>query len=58
MNRRFHLDKGNGKLLGVCAGLANYFAIDPMVVRIVWVISTLAFGLPLIVYIALALIAD
>jgi phage shock protein PspC (stress-responsive transcriptional regulator) len=27
--RRLQLDRNNGMLLGVCAGLARYFGIDP-----------------------------
>ena len=30
----FHLDKRNGKVFGVCAGSADYFGIDAMLVRI------------------------
>jgi phage shock protein C len=39
--RRMYLDKQNAKLLGVCAGVADYFGWDRKVVRIGWVISTL-----------------
>lgn len=55
----FRLDKHNGKLFGVSAGLANYTGIDPMVVRIGFVAATLlGFGLTIPIYIAVALIAD
>lgn len=55
----FRLDKGNAKLWGVCSGIANYFGIDPMIVRIGFVAGTLiGFGSLLLVYIAIALIAD
>ncbi len=26
--RKFHLDRRNGKIMGVCAGIADYFNID------------------------------
>jgi phage shock protein PspC (stress-responsive transcriptional regulator) len=29
MTARFTLDKGNGKLLGVCAGIARWADMDP-----------------------------
>ncbi len=29
------------KIAGVCAGFARYFAVDPVVVRIIWVVLTL-----------------
>lgn len=58
MNRAFHLDRSNRKLMGVCSGLANYFDLDPMLVRIGWVVATLAFGLPVIAYLIIGLVAD
>lgn len=58
MNRKFHLDRSNRKLLGVSAGLGNYFDIDPLLVRLGFVFGTLAFGLPLIIYFVIALVAD
>lgn len=58
-SKSFRLDRRNGKLWGVCAGIANYFGIDPMLVRIGFVLGTLVgFGSLILVYIAIALIAD
>ena len=55
----FRLDRQGGKLLGVCGGIANYFGIDPMLVRIGFVAGTLiGFGSLILVYLAIALIAD
>ena len=31
---RFYLDKRNGKIMGVCAGIADYTGIDVTIVRI------------------------
>ena len=57
--RRFHLDKPNGKVWGVCAGLAEYFQVDPMWVRVLFVAGTLiGFGSFLLIYLAIGLIAD
>ena len=37
--------KNEGKmLLGVCAGLADYIALDPTVVRLLWVLFTCVGG--------------
>jgi phage shock protein C len=45
------------KLAGVCSGIAQYFSIDPTLVRIAFVIGTIASGGPfLLAYIALAFI--
>ena len=38
------------KLGGVCGGMAEYFDMDPTVVRIAWVLLTIFTGLPLIAY--------
>ncbi|WP_457653898.1 PspC domain-containing protein [Rhodocaloribacter sp.] len=47
----------NKKISGVCAGLAEYFGIDPTLVRIAFVIGTIASGGPFILaYIILAII--
>lgn len=58
-SKNFRLDKSNGKIWGVCGGIANYFGIDATLVRIGFVLGTLiGFGSLLLVYIAIALIAD
>jgi len=47
----------NKKISGVCAGLAEYFGIDPTLVRIAFVIGTIASGGPFILaYLILAII--
>lgn len=36
-----------GKVLaGVCAGIANYFEIDPVIVRVFWIFLLIPGGLP------------
>jgi phage shock protein PspC (stress-responsive transcriptional regulator) len=58
-SRNFRLDKGNGKLFGVCAGIGNYLGIDPLLVRVGFVLGTLiGFGSFILIYLAIALIAD
>ena len=58
-SKEFRLDRRNGKIWGVCSGIANYFGIDPMIVRLGFVAGTLiGFGSLILVYIAIALIAD
>ena len=57
--RRFHLDKANAKLMGVCSGIADFFGCDVTLVRAAFVIGTLiGFGSLLIVYLAIGLLAD
>jgi phage shock protein PspC (stress-responsive transcriptional regulator) len=55
----FRLDKVNGKVMGVCAGLANRFGGDPLAWRLAFVLGTVCgFGSLIIVYIAIGLLAD
>ena len=50
------LVKGEKKFLGVCSGLANYFDMDPTVMRILFVIAVLGFGTGILIYFILAII--
>ena len=43
---RFEVDRGQGKLLGVCAGIANHVGVDVTIVRVVLVVATLMGGWP------------
>lgn len=55
----FHLDRPNAKVFGVCAGIGNYLGVNPMWVRIGFAAGTIiGFGSLLLVYLAIALIAD
>jgi phage shock protein C len=49
------LVKGEKKLLGVCSGLANYFDIDPTIVRVGFVLGVIFAGTGILVYIILAI---
>lgn len=44
--KKFYLDKSNGKWMGVCAGIANYFGIDATIVRVGAVLLTLVGAFP------------
>ena len=35
---------------GVCGGIAEYFNIDPTIVRLIWAISIFAYGTGLLAY--------
>lgn len=55
----FHLDRANKKIMGVCAGIAAYFGVDVTLVRIAFALGALlGFGTLVLVYLAIALIAD
>lgn len=60
MNSRakLYLDKQNAKLLGVCAGLADFTGIDVLWIRVAAVLATLlGSGFPLLAYIVIAMLA-
>ncbi len=46
------------KVSGVCGGVAEYFDIDPTIVRVVWGIAGLTTGFGLIAYIVAAVAMD
>jgi phage shock protein C len=58
-NSPFRLDKANAKLMGVCAGLANYTGIETVWIRVGFVAaSLLGFGSPVLIYLVIGLVAD
>jgi phage shock protein PspC (stress-responsive transcriptional regulator) len=55
----FRLDKQNGKLMGVCAGLSDYVGMNPLAWRLIFVAGTLiGFGSFILIYLAIGLLAD
>ncbi|RWX02507.1 PspC domain-containing protein [Flavobacterium cerinum] len=52
--KKFYRDSEKGMLGGVCAGLSHYFRIDPLWIRIIFIISLfVSFGTSLFIYILL-----
>lgn len=51
----YKTDEGK-KLCGVCAGIAEYFNIDPTIVRLILVVFCLAGGSGILFYIIAALV--
>lgn len=56
MKKKLYKSNTDKKLCGVCGGIAEYFDVDPTIIRLVWVIFTLAGGSGLIAYIIAAII--
>lgn len=57
MSKKLYRSRTDKKIAGVCGGLAEYFNIDPVIVRIGFVILLLPGGFPgLLPYIILWLI--
>ena len=55
-NKKLYKSTVNRMLSGVCGGIAEYFDIDPTLVRLVWVIITLMGGAGILAYIIAAII--
>ena len=56
MKKRLYKSSTDKKVCGVCGGIANYFDVDPTVIRLIWVIFILAGGSGLIAYIIAAIV--
>jgi phage shock protein C len=58
MNSRYALDKGNGKLMGVCSGLSNATGADPTLIRLGLVLATFFTGpIAIAAYVVTGLVA-
>jgi phage shock protein PspC (stress-responsive transcriptional regulator) len=53
VDKKFVRDQKRKILGGVCAGLGNYFNVDPVWIRLLFAFSTLAYGVILLVYLVL-----
>ena len=56
MNRRLYKARQGRMLEGVCAGIADYFALDPSLVRLAWVAFTAMGGSGIVAYIICAIV--
>ena len=55
-HKRLQRDDENGRLAGVCAGLGEYFNVDPTLIRLLFVLFTLLGGQGILLYIILAIV--
>ena len=53
--KRLYRVEDDAKLFGVCGGLAEYFDVDPTLIRILWIICSLAYGCGILAYLICAL---
>lgn len=56
MNKQLYRSRVNKKIAGVCGGIAEYFNIDPTIVRLVWVLFTITYGIGFLAYIVAVII--
>ncbi len=54
--KRIYKKREDKMLCGVCAGVAEYFDIDPTLVRVLWAVISLGAGAGLLAYIICAII--
>ena len=50
MNGRFLINRGDAKIMGVAAGLADYSGVDPTIIRLAFVALTLLTGPVMILF--------
>jgi phage shock protein C len=53
--KKLHRSKTNRVIFGVCGGLGEYFEIDPLVVRILFILLTFTGGSGIVIYLILAI---
>ena len=56
MKKRLYKVETGKKLDGVCGGIAEYFDIDPTLVRLLWIIFSCCWGGGIIAYIIAAIV--
>jgi phage shock protein C len=56
MEKRLYRSRSDRVIWGVCGGLAKYFEIDPVIVRVIAVLLIFADGIGIIAYIIMAII--
>ena len=56
MQKKLYKIEEGKKIDGVCGGIAEYFNIDPTLVRLAWALLTMCAGSGIIVYIIAAIV--
>jgi phage shock protein C len=55
--RRLYRSRIDRKMGGVCGGIGEYFGVDPVIVRLVWVgLTILSFGAGILLYVVALLV--
>lgn len=57
MEKKFYLSSTDKKIAGVCGGIAEYFNIDPLIVRVAFLVLAICGSLGFWAYILLWLLA-
>ncbi len=54
--RRLYRSRDDQKIAGVCAGVADYFGVDPTLIRVLWVVGCFFYGVAVLLYLTLLFI--
>ena len=49
--KKLYRSRENKVLAGVCGGIGEYFEIDPVIIRLIWIVLTMIWGFGLFLYI-------
>ena len=55
-NKRLYKSSVNCMICGVCGGIAEYFDIDPTLVRLAWIVLIMFGGSGILAYIVAAIV--
>ncbi len=50
IKRLYRASEKDSMIAGVCAGIADYFDVDPVLVRLLWVLFVFGFGTGILAY--------
>ena len=56
MEKKLYRSRTNRMLVGVCGGVAEYFNIDPTVVRVIWAVASIFAFAGVIAYVVCAFV--
>ena len=56
MKKRLYRNKEEGVFMGVCSGLGDYFNIDPVFIRIAWLLTFVIYGVGALAYVVSAVL--
>jgi phage shock protein C len=56
MSKKLTRSKKERKIFGVCGGIAEYFDVDPTLMRVIWIVFCCLGGSGIVAYLLAALI--
>lgn len=56
MKKRLYRNRDQGVFLGVCEGIGDYLNIDPVIIRIIWLLTFISYGIGIAIYFIAAIL--